>query len=99
MPHSALLEWDESDRAKLIAHLLEESGRCSSCGTAEWEWDPKQGGDVYAYEAMPVLCQGCLRKDAARDDEGSSGDGISVRLIPARRAEAIRNAPKRAPGR
>jgi hypothetical protein len=69
------------------------------CGTSAWEWDPKQGGSVYAYEAMPVLCQGCLRRDAARDDDSARGDGISIRLIPARHARQMREAPKRAPGR
>jgi len=69
------------------------------CGTSAWEWDPKQGGSVYAYEAMPMLCQGCLRKDAMRDDESAKGDGMRVTLVPANQAAAMRSAPKRAPGR
>jgi hypothetical protein len=87
------------DRAKLLAFLVEDAQRCQMCGTAEWEWDPKQGGSIYAYEAMPIVCQGCLRREALQGEEEASGDGVTVRLVPARKANEMRNAPARAPGR
>ena len=69
LPHSALLEWDPIDRSKLIAHLLEKAARCPSCGTAEWEWDPKQGGSRDAHHAEVRMCMGCYHRSNAESDE------------------------------
>lgn len=56
------------DRAKMIAYKLEKGERCQLCGTAEWEWDPKQGGKKFAYEAVSKICQGCAVKDVGQEE-------------------------------
>jgi len=93
IPHSALLDWANEDRAKLAAFLMESNDRCASCGTADWEWEE----DFFAYEAMPMQCRGCFMKEAAREDETPLGTRIA--LIPKRRAQEIRDTPKRLPTR
>jgi hypothetical protein len=56
---------------------------CIMCGTAPWEWDPKQGGSRYAYEAVEVFCPGCYAKAAMRQiDAGRNTDGVTVELVP-----------------
>lgn len=53
------------------------------CGTAQWEWDPKQGGSKYAYEAVEKFCPGCYAKASMRQLEaGRNTDGITVELVP-----------------
>jgi hypothetical protein len=78
LPHSQLHSWSESDRAKLIAHLLEEQTRCSSCGTAGWEWK----SDRFAYEASAHYCQGCFLLDAAAEDSTQRRAGMKIVLLP-----------------
>ena len=78
MPHSALLEWDDEDRAKLTAHLLEESSRCSRCGTAAWEWDD----DKFAYSTAMHHCRGCFLLEAASEDQKDPIPGSTMVLIP-----------------
>lgn len=77
-----------------MAHLLEESGRCQSCGTTQSEWDE----DLGAYEAVAIMCRGCLVKDAAQEDAPDI-PGTRVTLVPRAVAERMRNAPKKAPVR
>jgi hypothetical protein len=91
LPHSSLLEWDGDDRAKLVAHLLESSRKCQSCGTSDWEWNPADGGDRFAYEAAVHFCQGCLVKAGAQED-APTGEGNTIVLIPRSVAEARRAA-------
>jgi hypothetical protein len=95
MPHSELLAWEESDRAKLVAHLIEEAQRCQMCGTADWEW----ADDQYAYEPVQELCRGCQMKENAADDAGSGNRGVRIVLVPKRVAKARREAPVRRPSR
>lgn len=81
LPHSQFLTWHPDDRAKALAFTLEKAAHCVMCGTADWEWDPEQGGKRYAYEAVHKLCQGCLRKES----ESESSDrraGFSIELQP-----------------
>jgi len=92
LPHSALLAWDPEDRAKLTAHILEESARCQMCGTSPWEWEE----DPFAYEPVQETCRGCQLRDMA-SDEVSQGRGQRVVLIPKRVAEKRRAVPRRAP--
>lgn len=87
LPHSALLSWTPSDRAKLTAHLLESGSRCGSCGTFAWEWD----ADRYAYEAAVNHCPGCALKEAAAEDVGTVS-GSTVVLVPRKVAAARRAA-------
>lgn len=92
LPHSAILEWDAEDRAKLTAHLLEQSFICQSCGTSSLEWEK----DMDAYEATVTMCRGCLIKDAANEDAPDI-PGARVTLVPKAVAERIRDNPIRLP--
>ena len=94
VPHSELLGWPEDDRAKLMAFMLESGERCQLCGTAAWEWED----DPFAYEAMVHRCHGCYVRDAARD-EGELGPGTTISLVPRKKAEELKAAPRRAPRR
>lgn len=93
LPHSALLDWSNDDRAKLAAYLTESGQRCSMCGTAPWEWEE----DRFAYEALPIQCHGCYLKEIGREEDMQPGTHMS--LVPKRRAQQIRDTPKRAPTR
>jgi hypothetical protein len=93
IPHSQLLDWANEDRAKLAAFLMESSERCVSCGTAPWEWEE----DHYAYEPLPLQCHGCYLKEIAGEDEKPPGTRIT--LVPKRRAQQIRDTPKKVPKR
>lgn len=88
--HSDFLDWSDEDRAKLIAYILESRGRCSSCGTSQWEWDD----DPFAYEAMRHVCKGCMILYAAEEDNDRSL-GSRMVLIPHKRAKEIQAKPKR----
>lgn len=90
VPHSAFLAWDEDDRSKLLAYILESRGRCSSCGTSQWEWDE----DADAYTAMRHICKGCMILYAAEEDNDRSL-GSRMVLVPKRRAQEIEAKPKR----
>lgn len=92
LPHSALFEWNEEDRAKLAAYLLESNERCQMCGTADWEWQE----DRYAYEPMPKQCWGCYLKDRATD-ENDRLPGSTMTLVPAKEAEKLRNKANNLP--
>lgn len=94
LPHSELLSWDFEDRAKLIASLLETASRCQMCGTSEYEWDE----DMDAYEAVSIMCRGCLIKEAASEDAPSIA-GTRVTLVPKLTAEKMRDTPKKPPRR
>jgi hypothetical protein len=78
IPHSEFLEWDPEDRAKVMAFALEQSVRCSLCGTAPWEWEENR----FAYTALDDFCQGCYQKSVFSDRESSSLPGTNVRLVP-----------------
>lgn len=90
LPHSAFLDWPDEDRAKLIAYILDSKGRCSTCGTSQWEWD----NDQFAYEAMRHTCKGCMILYAAEEDNDRSL-GSRMVLVPRRRAQEIAANPKR----
>ena len=72
IPHSWFLggpyRWEPDDREKALAWHLHELERCPSCGTRPAEWDPRQGGDLHAYESQPHHCRGCEVK-AGGDEE------------------------------
>ena len=78
LPHSRLLSWSDEDRSKLTAMLLEESSRCSSCGTAQWEWDD----DKFAYSAGTHHCRGCFLLEAAMEDQTDPIPGSRIVLLP-----------------
>lgn len=83
IPHSTFLAWDPDDRAKAIAFIAEKAEHCTMCGTAPWEWDPKQGGNRRAYEPVEHFCPGCYAKAALQHaDPGRNMDGITIVLVP-----------------
>jgi hypothetical protein len=83
IPHSEYLQWDPVDRAKNIAFATVKAAHCVMCGTAAYEWDPKQGGSKYAYEAVEVFCPGCYAKASMRQlDAGRNTDGVTFELVP-----------------
>lgn len=94
LPHSALLKWDEQDRAKLTAYLMESSTRCTLCGTADWEWEE----DRHAFEPVNKQCWGCYTKDIAREGNDSL-PGSTITLVPRLQAEKLRDAPVKMPSR
>lgn len=100
IPHSEFLDWAPEDQAKEIAFQLEKNTKCSLCGTAEWEWDPKQGGSRFAYEAVAHTCRGCEMKDAVSDETGRR-PGTTIELHPtgtvesAKRLMAAKNRQKK----
>jgi hypothetical protein len=79
IPHSTFLTWDTEDRAKTLAFALEQATRCSSCGTAPWEWEENR----FAYTAVEELCQGCYQKSVFTDTQSNKSlPGTNVRLVP-----------------
>jgi hypothetical protein len=78
LPHSELLEWDDEDRAKLHAFLLEEATRCVMCGTQPWEWQE----NPRAYDAEEIFCKGCYIRAMASDDHDAP-KGTTIQLVPA----------------
>jgi len=94
LPHSTLFSWDEDDRAKLAAYLLESGEKCQMCGTAGWEWEE----DRYAYEPITHQCWGCYMKDRATD-ENDRLPGSTITLVPSYVAESVRNQKTKRPER
>ncbi len=95
IPHSQFLEWDPEDRAKVLAYLMEQSSRCVSCGTAQWEWQENK----FAYLAVDEHCPGCYQRAVASEAQGNSLPGTNVRLVPTSpllRAQQQVTAKKRA---
>lgn len=76
--HSKFLEWDPEDRAKVLAFALEQSARCTQCGTAPWEWEENK----FAYTAVEELCKGCYQKSVYQDTQSKSLPGTNVKLVP-----------------
>lgn len=100
LPHSYLLGgplvFDDDDRDKLRAFMLERGERCNLCGTADWEWE----ADRFAYEPVVEVCHGCRMKDMMRDE--ATQPGSSVVLVTKERAQQLhanaknRQIPRRA---
>jgi hypothetical protein len=88
--HSVFLDWSIEDRNKAVAYMLEEAVRCQMCGTADWEWDPEQGGKRLAYEPVEKICWGCYYKHMAGEGD-SSMPGSSVTLVPTSGVEYARS--------
>lgn len=67
------------------------------CGTADWEWDPAEGGSRHAYEPIEKFCHGCYVKAAMSRDIDTS-DGRTIELAPTTGVAAARRhiAAKRA---
>lgn len=77
LPHSAILNWSKQDRAKLIGYLLEESQRCTMCGTKSWEWEENKR----AYMPTEKYCHGCYLKHMSSEDNDSL-PGTTIDLVP-----------------
>lgn len=91
LAHSVFLSWEPNDRAKTIAYALEKGERCSSCGTAPWEWQ----ADPEAYVAVRQQCPGCMRRETVVNDSKDPPPGTAVVLITKSHAEDIRDHPER----
>lgn len=89
LPHTTLLSWEPTDRAKTIAYALERAERCQSCGTSPWEWEADPG----AYVAVRQQCPGCMRRESVVEDTKDPPKGSSVVMIPKARAEEIARNP------
>jgi hypothetical protein len=77
LPHSALLDWEVEDRAKLHAYLIEESDRCGLCGTMGWEWTENR----FAYTPVEKTCPGCYARHVAGEETGRL-PGTTIILVP-----------------
>lgn len=81
LPHSEFLEWSPEDRGKALAFRYEMGDRCQMCGTADWEWDTKQGGRRFAYEPVAHTCKGCQAKEIAQEGNEKQ-PGVTIVLRP-----------------
>jgi len=72
-----------------MAYQIEKSLRCDMCGTADWEWDEKQGGSKFAYEPEPKFCLGCYKKHMASQDQNVP-PGTTVTLVKLSKVEKAR---------
>lgn len=62
-----------------MAYAIEQSSKCTMCGTASWEWEQNK----FAYTAMDEFCQGCYQKSVFSDQESNKSlPGTSVKLVP-----------------
>jgi hypothetical protein len=72
LPHLHFLggpaQWTQHDREAALWWLMHERQRCSSCGTRQEEWDPKQGGQLQAYEPKIDRCAGCAALERGQKD-------------------------------
>lgn len=86
MPHSRFLdEWNEDDKAKVLAYMYEESLRCDMCGTSSWEWED----NPHAYTPVDKFCKGCYIKSAASDEKDVL-PGTTVTLRPLSESDKAR---------
>lgn len=49
----------DEDQDKALAFEREQARVCRGCGTRPEEWDPKRGGDRFAYVGQKRYCPGC----------------------------------------
>lgn len=81
-------QWTEDDRDKALWWMIHEREKCPSCGTRSDEHDPKQGGDLHAYEWKTTHCRGCEILAQGRDwyeraqKQGSLRRGTTIVLRP-----------------
>lgn len=80
--------WTDEDQDKALAFEQERGRTCSGCGTRPEEWDPKQGGDRFAYVASQRYCPGCevLHQEGRNIREGAESY-VYPFLTPRREAE------------
>jgi len=89
IPHSEFLNWLPEDRAKTIAFILEEAGKCGLCGTAEWEWE----ADRRAYTPVEKVCMGCYLKHMAGEGAGQM-PGTTIVLEPSHSVKSLKRLSK-----
>lgn len=81
IPLSTFLQWPADDQAAALSWLAEDRLRCTSCGTAEWEWE----ADPDAYQAEARVCMGCHRSGLERKAMQQTAEhmpGLYIRLTP-----------------
>lgn len=65
--------------------MVEESHRCSGCGTFDWQWDE----DWDFAEPESYVCRGCARlANERKNHEKNPIPGLHFRLIPKEVARA-----------
>jgi hypothetical protein len=84
-----LFEWEQADRGKLIAYLMESSSRCQTCGTSPWEWDEMTNNLNAPYLPVHTTCMGCQMLEQARTSNEELPAGTRVVLEPAEKAAVI----------
>jgi hypothetical protein len=57
-------EWTPEDRDIALVWQNEQSLKCPTCGTADWEWDENPD----AWHADTWTCEGCRRRDVKADE-------------------------------
>ncbi len=62
--------------------MLQQRGRCNSCGTFDWQW-PDEGNDS-DLEADVYICFGCerLEREVERQSDLPDQHGIKYGLFP-----------------
>lgn len=66
----------------MVAFRIHKRERCQLCGTAEWEWDPAQGGNKFAYEPTVHVCTGCAKKEIMQSEDEGKVPGGTIILTP-----------------
>lgn len=81
--HSDFLARSTSDRDKAIWWYARKRAACPGCGTRAEEWDPDAGGSWQAYQAVPIQCEGCLKRHRAQEalEKSKPPPGMHVVLI------------------
>ena len=64
---------------------MENAAKCSTCGTAEWEWEE----DPFAYHPVFHVCKGCQKRELLSSDDAERPKGTTVRLVDKVSAERI----------
>lgn len=95
IPLSQFLSWPEADQQAALGWQVNESRRCTACGTHPDEWDEKSGGDRNAYHAELSQCPGCVQLERLKEaPEVVKGQrGVQMRLARGTAKECVRCHP------
>ena len=58
--------------------MIEQRGRCKTCGTFEWQWN--EGGELDVFDVDAYVCFGCERIDSevARRKDNAPHPGLKL---------------------
>lgn len=78
-----------------MAHLSDKGERCTLCNTADWQFDPLQGGRPDAFVAVLHDCKGCKIKQTFQSTLPQDlPAGQSVILITRRENDRLTYDPR-----